>query len=66
MTPSSPALDRQRLTQSAELDCAARHGTIEDSAQRMAGRMQNTENHPPNSMQDSQPQKKRLDHPKTL
>ena len=63
MTPSSPALDRQRLSQSADLACAARHGILEDSAQRMAGRMRNAENHPPNGMQDSQPQKKRRKHP---
>lgn len=54
MTPSSPALDRQRLTQNAVLRC----GVVDDSAQRKGGRMRDADD-ADDLMEGSRPQKKR-------
>ena len=64
MTPSSSALDRQRLAQNADYARAVRSGAIDDSAHRLGGRMRGAEdgeNQPPNTAKRSQPQKKRLE-----
>ena len=62
MSPSSPTLATHPVVQTADLPCAMRIGLGDESAHRLGGRMGgdgNGENHHPNPMRASQPQKKR-------